>query len=308
MKTIYIDNENIPFFMNGLSIAIGFFDGVHEGHKVLINKALESSEYECGVVTFSPSPYEMINKVSVSKQIAPICKKEELLSELGVDYLLVIKFDEYTASLEKKEFVDKFLIGMNVKNLVCGFDWKYGHKGLGTTETLITDSEDYFKVNIIEAVKYQGRKISSSWIKECLTNGNIELANTLLGREYNVEGNVCLGAQIGRTIGFPTANIDLDSRYILPKNGVYLVRVLLNDELYFGMANIGYNPTINKVDVVRLEVHILDFDRDIYGERLEVSFVKRIRDEVLFNSVDELIVQLESDKKLAYDYINNSEV
>ena len=194
------------------------------------------------------------------------------------------------------DFINEFIVKTNIKHIICGFDFHFGKNGEGNFETLIQNEKNDYEVSVIKKQEYNHHKISSSYLKEALTNGDVELVEKLLGRYYCVSGKVVHGLKNGRKIGFPTVNIDANN-YFLPKNGVYGVIIVIDGKRYLGMANLGYNPTFNVLTKVSLEVNIFDFDQDVYGKNVTVFFIKKIRYEKRFNSIDELINQLNQDSK-----------
>ncbi|MCR5231909.1 MAG: riboflavin biosynthesis protein RibF [Acholeplasmatales bacterium] len=238
METIRInDFNNIPT-LDSICATIGAFDGVHLGHQMLMKKC-KNSNYKSAVITFFPDPDSILKQIDDYPLLMPIDKKEEIVKELGIDYFIIFEFNKEFSNLSKDEFIN-ILKKLNVKELVFGYDFRFGNKGMGS----IKDLEKVFKVEEIDKILIDNVRVSSTYIKELLSAGNISLANQLLGREYKITGNTFIGSQMGKTIGFPTANIDYKN-YYLPKNGVYLVRVNLDGNNYFGMTNIGHNPTFN---------------------------------------------------------------
>ena len=224
-------------------------------------------------------------------------QKIKLIEELGVDYLIIFSF-QAVQKVFFNEFI-KMLTQINVKNIVCGDDFRFGYKREGD----IVDLKKHFKVHIADYTMYNDTRVSTSIIKELICDGHVEYASQLLARDYKIIGEVIHGSKVGRKLGYPTANINY-SIYLLPKNGVYVGKVKYKEKEYIGMINIGHNPTINEQKERRLEVHILDFSEEIYGEELEISFIKFIRDEERFSSKDELINRLESDYAICKNYLD----
>lgn len=298
MKVINYAYQNTIQFDKPINIALGLFDGLHNGHVSLINKAIENSKLNDGytvVMTFNPNPLITLGKINQEQYLTSIKDKEEILSKIGVDYLVIIDFTKQVSELDAKEFYDSFIKPLPIKSLICGFDFHFGKKGSGDGETLKNLVDNNCIVNIIEEVSYNNKKVSTTNVKEALSNGNVEVANILLGRNYKIKGNVIKGRQIGRTIGCPTANVEYGD-YFLPKRGVYATIVTVKDKQYYGMCNIGYNPTFNKLNRPSMEVNIFDFDEDIYDVVIDVEFVSFIRNEKKFNSPQELIEQLSNDR------------
>ena len=299
MEIKYINYKKFNKFDKELTAAIGNFDGLHLGHAALINEAVKFKNN--AVITFSPHPSQLLLDIKNYKYLTPLEKKEELLSAFSLDYLLVVDFDNKLKNLSIMEFIS-FLRSLNIKRIVCGFDFTFGYKGLGT----VKDLEKYIDVVCVPKVAYNQTKISSSFIKKLLQDGNLTLANKLLNRNYSISGKIIYGNQVGRTIGYRTANFDYKN-YFLPKNGVYAGYVIYKDIKYAAMINIGNNPTLNYVHEKRLEAHIIDFDADLYGEVMEVFFLKRLREEIKFDSKEELLSYLDKDKEDSIKIFNESD-
>ena len=274
-----------------LALAIGNFDGVHLGHQALINKLQTfDSNYQKGVMSFNPHTMQFFTKGQF-QTIHTIDDKLEELKRYPIDVIYLVEFNLEFSNLEIKDMID-FLKRINVKKVVVGSDFRFGKKCLGKPIDLSKD----FELHVVDDVYYEDILLSSTLIKDYISNGNLEAARTLLNHDYLISAVVISGNQIGRTIGFPTANLDYDN-VLLPPNGVYFVKVYYDNKEYLGMANIGYNPTINYTKEKKLEVHIINFSKSIYGETVKIEFIKWLRPERKFNSKDDLINQLENDKK-----------
>ncbi len=295
MKSIFIKDKNFVTLPEPVCAAIGNFDGVHLGHQKLIDEC-KRHNYKSAVLTFYPHPSVFLKKIPNYPLITPLEIKTDILSRLGIDYLIVIEFNLEMASMPKDEFIEKMKF-MNIKSCVCGYDFTFGKMAEGTIRDLAKEFEFY------EVKKYvfDDVRVSSTYIRELLSSGDVFKAKRLLGRPYSMRGRVKFGNQQGRLIGFPTANIDYKN-YFVPKTGVYFVNVKIDNVLYLGMANIGHNPTFNFKDNIELEVHIFNFDDDIYDNQVEVIFINRIRDEKRFNNKDELINQLKKDRSECLNY------
>lgn len=301
MEVIYLDGS-LYEFNEPISCAIGFFDGIHLGHRQLIDKVIEVSSqkgYRKALMTFDHYPMYVLGKVKEEHCLTTIQDRQYLLEQLGFDYLFVIQFTKDVANISPEEFIRKYITSCHIKHLVCGFDFRFGKSNQGTVDFLRQQSE--FDIDVIEEVLYRGEKISSTRIRHVLEEGNIDHVTALLGRCYSIQGCVIKGRHIGHTIGFPTANIDFQS-YYLPHNGVYAVKVYRRNKVYIGMCNIGYNPTFEALDKRSLEVNIFDFDEDIYGEILRVEFCHMIRLERAFASKGDLVDQLKQDKQYVINY------
>lgn len=287
--------------------AVGFFDGVHKGHQKVIQTAVDKAKennMESAVITFHPHPSVVLKKDATHvRYITPLKEKQEILQQMDVDRLYIITFNKELASLEPQKFIDHFIIGLKIKHLVAGFDFSYGHKGKGNMEIIANHTRSRFDYTTISKVEMDEQKISSTRIRELLQNGKVETANSLLGHPLTIQGIVIDGEKRGRLIGYPTANIQIDPEALLPKTGVYAVKVEYKNELYEGMASLGYNPTFDgKLEEPSAEVNIFDYNNDLYGEELIMEWHKFIRDEEKFDQIDELIEQIEDDERVIRRY------
>ena len=286
METYYINNINDLPQLDTNSCAIGNFDGLHLGHQNLIEKA-KVSGYKTLVVTF-----EKLNKTGY---LTNTNQKIKYLEELGVDYVVVFPF-RVIQLVFFNEFI-QILKKLKVKYITCGADFRFGFKREGD----VLDLKKKFKLNVVDDFIINRTRVSSSLIKDFIKDGYIVEANNLLKNPYTIIGNVVHGNKIGRKLGYPTANIDYND-YILPKSGVYLTITKYKDKNYISMTNIGYNPTLNEQEKARLEVHILDFNEEIYGEEVEVTFIKYLREEKKFNSKEDLTNSLEETINICREY------
>lgn len=297
MKTIHIGLNNQPYFEEGLSLAVGYFDGFHLGHQALLSAAKQKANdnnLKSAVLSFDPNPLVTLGKMQEEKYLTSLKDRENILKQMGFDYFLILDFTKEVANLLPETFVEKFIEQMNVKEVVCGFDFFFGQKGKGNGELLQTYKT--FNTTIIRQVSNDELKISTTRISSLLAEGKMQKVTELLTRPYTITGKVIAGKQRGRLMGFPTANIEYGS-YILPKRGVYGVKVEYDQDIYLGMCNIGYNPTFNDIEKYSLEVHIFDFSGDIYGDEVSIQFYFYTRDEKAFSSKDELRSQLIKDQK-----------
>lgn len=222
-----------------------------------------------------------------------------ILEDKNIDYLFIIQFTKDVAAISPQDFINHYLLSCHVRHVVCGFDYRFAHKNEGNIDTL--KSCPSLDVSVVDKVIYKNEKISSTRIRHTLESGCIDEMNDLLGRYYCIKGRVIHGRHIGHSIGFPTANVDYES-YFLPTNGVYVVKVYINEKDYMGMCNIGYNPTFHALDKKSLEIYILDFNDDIYDQDIEVEFYRLIRLEKTFHSKEELILQLTTDEQYVREY------
>ncbi|WP_337020199.1 bifunctional riboflavin kinase/FAD synthetase, partial [Oceanobacillus massiliensis] len=287
--------------------AIGFFDGIHKGHQQVIKTAVNEAanqNMESAVITFHPHPSVVLKKGTQHvKYITPMKQKKELLQNLNVDRLYIIKFNKELSQLSPQEFIDHFIIGLNIKHLVAGFDYSFGHRGQGNMENIREYTRDAFDFTTIDKVALEEEKVSSTRIRELLKAGKIDKANHLLGRPLKFSGIVVRGEQRGRELGYPTANLQLHEDVLLPKRGVYAVRVIYKSEIYEGMANIGTNPTFTEDrQDLSVEVNIFDYNNDLYGEELQVEWHRYIREEEKYQSAEALIKQMALDEKMIRSY------
>lgn len=302
MKTIYIKENEKQNLTIPIVSAVGFFDGLHLGHMALIQeveRVAKQKHYAKALMTFDHYPLYVLGKIDEEKYLTSMQDRQNILSQMGFDYLFVIEFTQEVAALSPEDFIEKYLVGCHIKHVVCGFDFRFGYRNQGDTKTL--NHHPSFALSVIDEVLYKGEKISSSRIRNHLQEGKIHDLNELLGRHYQIKGQVIHGRRIGHSIGFPTANIDY-ADYFLPCGGVYVVKVFLHQKMYLGMCNIGYNPTFESLPQKSLEVHILDFDEEIYGELLTVEFYDLLRKEKPFASQEQLIAQLVYDRQQVQNY------
>ena len=291
-------------------ITIGTFDGVHIGHKKIINQLTSISSKNNLIsilLSFFPHPKMVLQNDKELKLINTIQEKEGLLNSLNLDYLIIKEFTKEFSRLSALEFVRDILVNkLNAKHIIIGYDHHFGRNRTANIEQLKEFGELYdFKVTEILAQDIDDIAISSTKIRKSLINGEIRLANKFLGYNFFFSGNVVHGNNIGKTISFPTANIKIDAPYkLVPKNGVYIVKTIIDNQITFGMMNIGYNPTFNGKQK-SIEIHFMNFNKNIYDKTLTIEMILRIRNEIKFNSVDDLKKQLEQDKLSTLNYIKS---
>ena len=282
-------------------VTIGTFDGVHLGHqKIIAQITTAAQEKDCDslVLTFFPHPRMVLQEGTEMKQLNTIDEKTALLEQLGVDHLVIHPFDKVFSRMTAEEFVKEVLVDtFRLKKIIIGYDHRFGRNRTADINDLIAFGDTYgFEVAQISAEELNDVSISSTKIRTALNEGNIELANNYLGYPYSISGKVVKGQQLGRTIGYPTANILVKEDYkLIPQNGVYVVQSVLNGKTVFGMMNIGNRPTVNGTSQT-IEVHFLDFDQDLYDQTIPVSILKRLRNEQKFPSLEALKTQLLSDQ------------
>jgi riboflavin kinase / FMN adenylyltransferase len=294
-----------------MALALGFFDGVHKGHQKVIAAAKKTAEqqgWKSAVMTFDPHPSIVLGrKHQHIHHITPLEEKKRLIEELGIDYLFIVRFTSDFAALEPQQFVDKYIISLNVKHVTAGFDYTYGRLGKGTMETLMFHSRGAFTFTSVDKLEFDQEKVSSTKVRELLSEGLVRDASDLLSRPYRMRGTVIHGDKRGRKMGFPTANIEPDEDYFLPKTGVYAVKIRVQNEWHEGVCNVGYRPTFKSPDqpILSIEVHIFHYTGDIYGEEVEVDWFIRLRGEQKFSGIEELAAQIERDKKAAAHFFDS---
>ena len=282
-----------------VSLAIGVFDGVHLGHQAVIGAALENAAHRGGeavVVTFDPHPARVLRPEQSPKMLCSLAHKLAIMRSLGVCNALVCAFDDAFAKIEARPFVESLAAACDRLAFVSvGFAWRFGHRGAGDIH-LLTDlgQENGFCVHGVPPVRMDGEVVSSTLIRDAVSVADFARASRFLGRAYAVAGVVTRGDQLGRRIGFPTANLDVSCEQ-LPPAGVYAVRARWAGETRHGVANLGRRPTVSDGDDLRLEAHLLDFDGDLYDCEMEIEFQHKLRDEKKFASLDQLQAQIARD-------------
>ena len=294
MEIIFLSHKDEFVFNEDITLCLGSFDSLHLGHVQIVKKALKSG-YKTGLMTFDVNPKTVLGIRKRKQSILSLSDKKDLLEKMGVDYLFVLAFDEELMNLSRYEFIDLILNKIHPKLICCGEDYKFGNNALGNVEYL----RQFFEVEEIKILKMQQKKISTADIINHIDRGEIEEANELLNRPYSIKGTVVEGHGNGKKIGFPTANIDLDYDYVLPKEGVYMGYCFIYDEKYKAIISVGTHPTIQELSKPIIEVHLLDFEGDLYGKFVDVHFIKRTRSIIKFDSLNELQKQLEKDKEVA---------
>lgn len=294
------NTDNIQSFDN--YIALGSFDGLHLGHLSLIYKVIEEADKNGGksmVYTFKNHPRTLISKECAPKLLMDNDDKVKVLDACGVDIVCFQEFNSEFMKITPEEFVKMLIEKFNAKGIVVGFNYKFGYKNSGNIDLLRRLQKKYnYKLYVMEPCTYKDEVISSTRIRKAIEEGNVEDAYKMLNRPYSLKGNVVHGRKIGRTIGFPTANLCYDKKFILPSEGVYYTNVKVNNKLCKGITSVGYNPTVNG-KTLTIETNILNFEEDIYEKHIEVNFIKKIRSNIKFNGIDELKNQLEKDKSFA---------
>lgn len=307
---VYRDLKEVPFDKRS-AVTIGTYDGLHLAHRQVINKVIALSA-EKGlrsfIVTFEPHPQEVLkNKTPDIKLLTAIDEKLRLFEAAGIENVLVIEFTEEFSKTNAREFYEKYIAGgIGLSDLVIGYDHLFGRNREGSFETLKELGNEFgFETHRVEEIDVEGRPVSSTRIRHALAEGNIEEANRLLGYEYGFDGIVVEGDKVGRTIGYPTVNLKpVKENKVMPREGIYCVRVIHNGREYFGMMYHGYRPTLSEGIKRALEVHIFDFSSNVYGDKITISFLTRLRDDKKFSGKEELIAQIDKDKEDSLRYIN----
>ncbi|MDR0660165.1 MAG: bifunctional riboflavin kinase/FAD synthetase [Prevotellaceae bacterium] len=302
MQTYYY--PDIPNNQNPIATT-GFFDGVHQGHHAVLSKVMAEAarqQKKSCVITFWPHPRMVLNKETEDLYLlTTLNEKKELLAKIGIDLLYIIPFTTEFAQLSPETFFKEYLREkLNIAKLIIGYDHHFGHDR-GTDYSGIKQLGDTYGIEVekVEANKLDFVNVSSTKIREAIKEGSITLVNALLGYMYSFNGKVVEGLRLGTKIGFPTANIQIDDLLkLLPREGVYAVVVTLRNNQYKGMLNIGSNPTVSDDFRIKIEVNILDFSKNIYGEEVKIEMVERIRDIEKYNSLEELAEQLKKDEEV----------
>lgn len=311
MKVYTENSENIR--AKNAVVTVGSFDGLHLGHFKILNEVKKVVTEKNGtgfLITFEPHPRFVLSKDFEMKLLTSLDEKKEILEKTGFENLMVINFTKEFSQLTSDEFIKKFIVDkIGASHMVIGHDHKFGKDRLGDVVKLSEVGKlNNFDVTDVSAESMDGEIISSTKIRNSLLKGEIERANLFLGRNYSISGKIVIGAQRGRILGFPTANILLDQKHkAVPMNGVYVVKCFLDEKIHFGIMNIGYRPTFENNHELVLEVHLLNFSSDIYGKAMKVEFLKRLRNEIKFESKDLLIHQIQTDKKTAQEIISNTD-
>ena len=299
MNVIYdIENWNVE----AVVATIGFFDGVHPGHRFLLDEMIDVSKKRglpSAIITFSTHPRVVLHSDYQPKLLNSFDEKIELLSKTGVDYIVVMDFTTELASLTAHEFITGVLADkLHVKTLLIGYDHRFGYQRVeGFEQYVVYGRECGMEVVMASSYSDKGMVVSSSVVRSLIGSGDVATASQLLGYPYHLKGHVVDGQKLGRSIGFPTANIAVDERFkVIPHYGSYAVRIIIDGKRHDGMLYVGSRPTLNDDDVVSIEANIFDFSDDIYGQKVTVEFVDFIREDMKFDSIDELAGQMYNDK------------
>lgn len=286
-----------------LVIALGQFDGIHLAHLTIIKKVIKEAKdlnVKSAIITFYPHPDFVLGKRKEEGYLTPLEDKIELFRSLGLNYLIVLNFTKELGNMEPRDFEQNVLAKFDIEKIIVGFDYRYGRFGKGNVESL----RKIYNVTIIKEILFENEKMGSTQVRKYLIEGNTNKVKKILGRYYNIVGVVQPGSKIGTKLGYKTANILLSSSYYELKHGVYAVFVVIDKKRYFGVANVGYNPTLNIQDKARIEVHVLDFDNSLYGKSISIDFVFYIRLEKKFLNKEALQNQIQKDIAKAKQILN----
>jgi len=309
MKLIrYLPDE--PLFPEGCVLTIGNFDGVHAGHRMVLNSLVEqanASNLEAVVMCFEPQPIEYFRAEAAPARVSTARDKIEQLSQTGVDALYLVRFNDALANMSAEQFVEMLVQKLNIKLLIVGDDFCFGKNRQGNFEYLTVAGEKYgFAVQRSHSFKIENERVSSTLVRHALENGQLDKVATYLNRCYSMSGRVMHGHKRGRELGFPTANIRVKNRKT-PLKGVFAVTITLESGLvYKGVANVGTRPSIEDSTAVLLEAHLFEFSGDLYGQRVVVSFGKKLRQEKKFENLEQLTTQILKDSEQARTYFNQT--
>ncbi|AFR34765.1 bifunctional riboflavin kinase/FAD synthetase [Riemerella anatipestifer] len=288
------------------ALSIGMFDGVHLGHQSIIKnlkKISDEKKLSSGLLTFWPHPRTIFNPNENLKLLNTLTEKTSLIENLGVDFLFLQSFDEDFRNLSADDFVKKILVDkLNVKYLIIGYDHRFGKDKKGDFNLLQKMATEFdFEVQQLDAIQLENQNISSTKIRNAIASGDFKSANDMLGYHYPLSGKVIHGKKIGRTIGYPTANISIDNIKLLPKKGAYIVEVWIDNLFYKGMLSVGTNPTVSGTEL-SVEVYILDFNKNIYDQDITIKFRDFLHEEIKFDGLEALIKKLDEDKALTESF------
>ncbi|WP_335965614.1 bifunctional riboflavin kinase/FAD synthetase [Galbibacter sp. PAP.153] len=293
-------------------VTVGTFDGVHVGHRKIIEKLVanaKANDLKSTILTFFPHPRMVLQQSSDLKLLNTLEEKISILKETRLDQLIIHPFTKEFSRLTAEQYVKEVLVdSINAKKVIIGYDHRFGRNRTATIKDLIKFGEKYdFEVEQISVEEVDEVSVSSTKIRKALNEGDIETANTFLGYPYMLSGTITKGKGLGKQIDFPTANISIKEKYkLVPKKGVYVVKSNYNDVVVYGMMNIGYNPTVNGQKKT-IEVHFLNFDEDLYDKEISVELLERLRDEKRFDSIEDLKKQLVKDKEATMAYISKND-
>lgn len=308
MRIITIGTNNTTRHHTPLCACIGYFDGMHKGHQELIRNTVRMAEkYSCesALITFDPDPWVTVKNLTSVQHITTMRQRMNLAVHFGIENIVILKFTKDMSMMEPDVFVRKILGCLNLQGLVCGFDFRYGYGGKGTSQTLREQFEK--ELLVVDPVTDEKGKISSTRISACLQKGRIEEANEMLGYPYFIEGRVIHGNHKGTGMGFPTVNVRYSQEYLIPRTGVYAGFAIVEGKQYKAMINFGHNPTMNYSRTVSLEAHLIGFSGDMYGKYIRIYPLIYIRSEIRFQNRDNLCMQLYQDRRTVISLLKDYE-
>jgi len=298
MKIIYVNSiEDVKPLNKNSNLILGNFDGIHIGHSQLINFAKQNSKGELGVLTFSHS------LKGIGQCLMSLEDKLSFLSKIDIDFVIILAANESIKHVSSIDFIQDYLRVLNPERIFCGPDFKFGYLAQGNVQLLKQYFSNLCVLNFVN--DHNGNKIASTEIRNCILNGEIEKANRWLGHNYQIKGVVVHGKGKGKQIGFPTANIECEFNYVLPRDGVYITLIDIKGIKYKSITNIGTCPTVSSSSTKTIETFVFDFKEDLYGELVKLTFIKFLREEQKFANLDELAIQLQKDREIAEEYLEN---
>ncbi|MBY5034501.1 bifunctional riboflavin kinase/FAD synthetase [Streptococcus gallolyticus] len=304
MEIITIKNEENLRGLEPTVLVLGYFDGIHRGHQALFSRARTIADQKglsVTVLTFPESPKLAFLRFSpdLLMHLTSSAKRYQLLEQAGVDRLILKEFTSEFSKNTAQDFVEKYVTALNAQVVVTGFDYHFGN-----SRATVDDMARLFdgQVEVVDEVQFEGEKVSSTRIRQAVLDGDVATANLLLGYHFSTEGIVVHGDARGRTIGYPTANLAPFDRVHLPGDGVYVADVEIEGQIYRAMASVGKNVTFDGTEL-RLEAHIFDFQKDIYGEKITIYWLDKIRDMVKFSGIEELMEQMEKDEQISLTWV-----
>ncbi len=307
---VFFDIDHLPEFKNAV-LTIGTFDGVHQGHKAILQKVTEHAKAVNGesvLITFDPHPRKLLFPHQPLGIITPLSQKLQLIADAGIQHIVVVPFTKEFSEFSAQQYIEDFLVKrFRPHSIVIGYDHRFGHDRRGDLSLLEQYAAQYhYELIEIPAQLIDDATVSSTKIRHAINNGDMEYVNHMLGRNYALSGIVVHGNQLGRTIGYPTANLQpSDKEQIIPGIGIYAIYAIHDNIQYSAMLSIGYNPTVTDKKELRIEANIFDFDKDIYGQPLTIIFIKRLRGEEKFSSLEALKGQLHKDKEVTLKVIDS---
>ncbi len=306
---VYRSLSEIVTFDRKATLAIGTFDGIHRGHKMLLSRAKDisvNSDSNLIVFTFSNIPSHT-DEANISKTILQYKDKVNIMRDLGVDVLIYTEFTDKIKNIDRVCFINYLKKELNISSMVIGEDFRFGKNAEGNAEWLKQNEKEFdIIVELVPFLNYNGKKISSTLIRSRLEKGFVEDVNKMLGRPYSIEGVVKNGEKLGRSIGYRTANINPETKQRLPQHAVYITRTIFCGRTYNSVSNVGVKPTVGGNEL-SIETHVLDFDDNLYNREIKIEFLKKIREEEKFSTIDELKIRISKDVEIAREYFSKKE-